>query len=353
MAENKHNAWDLAQMQSLPLNAKIQMTKRRIIDWYEYWDGQVYVSFSGGKDSTVLADLVRNVCGLKDVPMVFVDTGLEYPEIREFVKTFDNVVWLKPEMQFKKVIEKYGYPFISKQTSRYIQGARRWLREHPNQDESNAIVDLKIMRGKLEHKCNGVLTGEYSKEYNKKKYEFMLDAPFEVSNKCCQVMKKNPMHKYVKETGRKPITGQTAEESHLRTIVWMKNGCNAFDTKDPISNPMSFWTEQDILLYIKKFKIKICSVYGDVVYTDDDGMEYTESLFMESMKLSTTGCTRTGCMFCGYGCHLDKGVGRFERMKVTHPKQYEWIMKPWSAGGLGYREVIDWLNEHGNLNIKY
>ena len=69
--------------------------------------------------------------------------------------------------------------------------------------------------------------------------------------------------------------------------------------------------------------------------------------------LKTTGCERTGCMFCGYGCHLEKSPGRVEKMKLTHPKQYEYIMKSWDEGGLGFKEIIDWINEHGNLNIRY
>lgn len=101
-------------MQSLPLHSKIIMTQQRIRDWYDHFDGKVYVSFSGGKDSTVLLDIIRNRMGYKDVPAVFVDTGLEYPEIREFVRTFENVVWLKPKKNFRQVIEEYGYPFPSK-----------------------------------------------------------------------------------------------------------------------------------------------------------------------------------------------------------------------------------------------
>ena len=44
--ENKHTISDLYQMQSLPLSAKIRMTKRRIIDWVEFWereDKEVYL----------------------------------------------------------------------------------------------------------------------------------------------------------------------------------------------------------------------------------------------------------------------------------------------------------------------
>ena len=97
----KHTINDLYQMQSMSLADKIKMSARRIKDWYDHYDGEVYVSFSGGKDSTVLVDLVHRVCGLTDVPLVFVDTGLEYPEIREFVKGYgDKVTWLKPNPRF-------------------------------------------------------------------------------------------------------------------------------------------------------------------------------------------------------------------------------------------------------------
>ena len=116
--QNKHEIWELRQMQALPLESKIKMTKHRIQTWIDEFgvDG-VYVSFSGGKDSTVLVDIVRNVCGYREIPLVFVDTGLEYPEIREFVRGYDNVEWLKPKMNFRQVIEKYGYPFFSKEVS--------------------------------------------------------------------------------------------------------------------------------------------------------------------------------------------------------------------------------------------
>ena len=113
---NAHTMQDLMIMQKLPLEVKIRMTNQRIRDWVnEFGVDGVYVSFSGGKDSTVLLDLVRKL--YPEVPAVFVDTGLEYPEIRDFVKTFENVVWLKPEMNFKQVVMKYGYPFFSKEIS--------------------------------------------------------------------------------------------------------------------------------------------------------------------------------------------------------------------------------------------
>ena len=110
--------WQLKQLQALPLEVKILKTQQRITEWYEYWGGQVYVSFSGGKDSTVLLHLVREL--YPEVPAVFVDTGLEYPEIKEFVKTFDNVVTLRPKKSFKEVIETEGFPVISKKNSKNV-----------------------------------------------------------------------------------------------------------------------------------------------------------------------------------------------------------------------------------------
>lgn len=125
---NKHTLQELQQWQSLPLSVKVAMTKDRIRNWvHEYGEDGVYVSFSGGKDSTVLLHIVREAMGYKNVPAVFVDTGLEYPEIRNFVKTFCNVEILRPKLTFKQVIEKYGYPFFSKETSEAIYEARKYL----------------------------------------------------------------------------------------------------------------------------------------------------------------------------------------------------------------------------------
>ena len=234
--------------------------------------------------------------------------------------------------------------------------------------------------------------GSVSK-YCMPRYKFFLEAPFNLSASCCRIMKKSPVHSYGRKTHKKPMTAQMASESRLRTAQWLRNGCNGFEMTSPISNPMSFWTEQDVLLYIELNKDRmcrdrinchekvmwygsrivsretgatiesieyyrpICSVYGDIVTEPSDcDYEFTErsEIFDKDRPLlKTTGCSRTGCMFCGYGCHLEKSPTRFEQMKETHPKQYASIMKPVEEGGLGYKDVIDWINQHGNMDIKY
>ena len=114
----KTRYWQLQQRQGLDLRVKIELSKKRIRDFYEYFNGEVYISFSGGKDSTVLLHLIRTL--YPNIPAVFIDTGLEYPEIREFVRTISNVIWIRPKMPFKEVLEKYGYPIISKEQSQFI-----------------------------------------------------------------------------------------------------------------------------------------------------------------------------------------------------------------------------------------
>lgn len=342
---------DLKYFQAMPLEVKVGMTKMRIREWVrEYGTDGVYVSFSGGKDSTVLLDLVRRI--YPEVPGVFLDTGLEYPEIRDFVKTKENIVWLKPEMNFRKVIETYGYPLASKEISKQISAARRGAK--------NAILafDGKDVAGN---------ETEYRKRY--KKWKFLYESNIPISEKCCEVMKKKPAKKYEKETGRKPIIATMAEESTLRAQAWLKTGCNAFDSKRPTSQPMSFWTEQDVLQYIKQNGLSIASVYGDVVNESQiikSGNEIFEQLSMFEGcggKLTTTGCKRTGCMFCGFGCHLEK-ESRWLRLKKTHPRQYEYcigggeyndtgIWQP-NSKGLGLGHCFDVLNKiYGEGFIKY
>lgn len=389
MGENKHTSGDLKQMQALPLSAKLRMTERRIIDWIDtYGEDGVFISFSGGKDSTVLMDIVRNRMGLKNIPAVFVDVPTQFPELKEFVKTWDGVEILKPKLSFMQVREKYGFPLISKEISEAIFYAKKYVAsvqdndgdkhkgfwaiadlngvdrrlEAKNSDEYKAIKAGKYkfgkptrmlqLEGKMPHTENGKLTNEYSRRYDKSRWLFMIDAPFNTSKECCTVMKKAPLHDYQKRTGRNPMTGTMASESMLRESQWRRYGCNMYDAKNPISNPMAFWTDQDVLQYILENNVKICSVYGDIVEDYGKNVVGQLSLFGTSKQLKTTGCERTGCMLCGFGCHIEKNPNRFEQLKETHPGMYK-MLDVVKNNGVTMREAIEWMNEHGkNVDIK-
>ena len=340
--------WELRQMQSLPLAAKVRMTENRIREWVtEYGEDGVHVNFSGGKDSTVLLDIVRRM--YPGVKAVFVNTGLEYPEIQQFVKTFDNVTILRPKMRFDEVLRTYGYPLISKEVSSAIWYARKgsvWANNYLNG------LDAKGNPHKFKKRMYG-------------KYKPICNTDFAVSDKCCRIMKEKPIDEYGKRTQSKPITAIMAAESKRREIAWLQTGCNAFGGERPMSKPMSFWTEQDVLRYINVNDLPIASVYGAIVEKDEDGYEYDTNLVGEQIgKYYTTGCNRTGCIFCAFGCHLEKGESRFQRLKRIHPRQYEYcigggaydddgIWKP-NKEGLGMGHVFDELNKiYGEGFIKY
>ena len=144
---------------------------------------------------------------------------------------------------------------------------------------------------------------------------------------------KTPVHQYHKDTGKVPIIGTMAEESRLRQEQYLRQGCNGFNNKIPTSTPMAFWTEQDVLQYLYETKTPYASVYGEIK-VDQKGKYYT------------TGCQRTGCMFCGFGCHLEKYPNRFQRLAKTHPKQYDYIINK-----LGFGEVLDFIGVEYKPNV--
>ena len=290
--------WQFEQLYNLPLEIKELKTMIRIEEFYNEFDGDVYVAFSGGKDSTVLLDLVRRK--YPHIKGVFSDTGLEYPEIRDFVKTIDNVEWLKPKIPFTEVLKKYGFPVVSKEQSQFIH---QYNTAKSEKTKHTRWYGNKWGMGKISEK-----------------WKYLINAPFKISDKCCDIMKKNPSKKFEKETGLHPIIGTMMHESNQRKTNWYKYGCNAFDLKRPTSRPLSFWSEEDIWEYIKKYNLPYSEIYD-------------------------MGYDRTGCMFCLYGLQKEDNPTRFDKMKKTHPKIHDYCMNK-----LGLREVIEWINKSKKKN---
>lgn len=281
-------AWQLEQRQGLPLEMKIKMSLRRIRIWHERHAGETYVAFSGGKDSTVLLHLVRSL--YPDTPAVFIDTGLEWPEVKAFVRTVPEVTTIRPVMSYPQVLERCGYPVVSKETAQYIREAR-------------TTKSAKLRAKRMDFGQPGAIP---------KKWRFLLDAPFGISEKCCDVMKKRPSRKYERESGRAPYIGTMAVDSGLRKQAYMRTGCNSFNLGRPRSTPLAFWTEEDIWRYIKTLDIGYSEIY-------DKGM------------------CRTGCVFCGFGAHLDGGQ-RFRVLERLHPKIYAYCMDT-----LGLGDVLNFI----------
>lgn len=299
------NMNELKLMQNYPLDIKIAKTKNRIREFYEYFDGEVYIAFSGGNDSLVMLHIIRSL--YPDVPAVFIDTGVEFPEVRKFIKSFDNVVILKPEKNFSQIINEYGYPVISKDVSNSIRLARK-----------------NIADGKVTERVKQFSGSMRGSRFNKEKWRFLLESDFKISEQCCDVLKKKPFKKFEKETGLHGYIGILASEGGVRLSGYLKTGCNNYRFGN--SKPLGFWTHQDILNYIKINNLNMCSVYGTLYFDEIKN------------KLRVTGEPRTGCMGCLFGCHLEKSPNRFERMKYSHPHRYKYFIEK-----LNYKEILDFI----------
>jgi 3'-phosphoadenosine 5'-phosphosulfate sulfotransferase (PAPS reductase)/FAD synthetase len=300
--------FDILYYQKLSLDEKILLSLKYIKEYSIKHDNKIYVSFSGGLDSTVLLHLVRT--NFPNIKAVFSDTGLEYPEIRQFVKTFDNVDIVKPKLRFDQVINKYGYPVISKRVSRYVEDL-----QNPTEKNEN------VRKLRLTGISNCTHPGKYQPSMKlSKKWLYLVNAPFKISNKCCDKLKKQPLNDYSKTNDMHRIIGVMADESNMRLQQARRIGVG-----NEFLQPMIFWTRQDVLKYIQLMSLDYCKVYGDIV-TLPDG------------SLDTTGEHRTGCMFCMFGVNLEKGENRFQRMKRTHPIQYDYCINT-----LGCSKVLDFI----------
>lgn len=293
------------------MEQKVLMTKKRIKEWCENFDYDVYLSFSGGKDSTVLKHIIESM-GI-NIPCVFSNTGLEMPEIVDFVRSQKNVVEIKPKKNFKEVWDMVGIPIGSKKIARQI----RTLKAGPTGNgDTYRLYD------------EGVTSDGHSAPSWKipKKWRKLIDTEFKFSEQCCDFLKKEPMKTYEKENNLvgRGITAIMASEGGYRSSL---TKCNVYDGANAKSHPMLFWNDEDVWEYIKTRNVEICSVY------------YDRKCQINGEEVIINGESRTGCMFCGFGAHLESFPNRFQRMEVTHPRLHRVIVDRMGMGKV--MELID------------
>lgn len=255
----------------------------------KYGEDNFYLSFSGGKDSTILHHLLDQALPNNRIPRVYIDTGIEYLAIREFVmnlaKNDDRFVIIKPTKPIKQTLEKYGYPFKSKEHSVKL-----------NQFQKGEISPniAKYMRFGEHFACPKSLA-----------YQFSKDFALKVSDRCCYKMKKEPVHKWEREN-HKPIaiTGMRREEGGQRANI---KGCIITDKKGKVKkfHPLLVVTDEWEEWYLKERGIRLSPLY------------YPPFNFK-----------RTGCKGCPYSLDLQEQLSVMDLYLPKEREQCEFIWKP-------------------------
>ena len=264
---------------------------RQIIN--KYGEENFYVSFSGGKDSTVLSALVDMAMPNK-IPRVYSDTGIEYIMVRDFVrdmqKTDDRIIILKPSIPIKPMLEKDGYPFKSKTHSSALDRYQRlgrtksvlqYLGELPDKEPWSSFKSCpKILR-----------------------YQFNEDFKLNISDKCCTNMKERPLYEWSKKSNRPyAIVGIMRSEGGRRIdaqcLSFRSGKLKAFQPLAPITKDWEDW-------FIKSYNIKICDIYYEPYNFE-----------------------RTGCKGCPFAIELQYELDVLEKYFPAERKQCEFIWKP-------------------------
>lgn len=324
MKSNIVSEEELRYRQALPLNLKRHLSVDAIRSFLrEYGSEGTYISFSGGKDSTVLADLVWQVDPA--VPAVYLDTWMEFPQVRRFVHEYcagHDLIVIKPTKSMKQIVKECGWCFPSKDVAEAVDAYRRGL-----------PWAIRKLNGLDKHSKKSAYRQRY-----RKWLKLAEDCPCKISQNCCIEMKEKPAFEFESRTGRKPILGLMAAESARRKEAYMRTGCNAFCVDRPNSKPLGFWTEQDILHQIVERGLRIAEPYG-VICTC--GLTYGQmnlfSDFSPECELCTTKESRTGCIFCPVGGHLDR-FAKIKRLRSYDKRLYEYVMEE-----LRLKDLIAWV----------
>lgn len=288
------------------LSDRIQKIKS-INEMYDL-ENNAYVSFSGGKDSTVLHYLIDIALPNNRIPRVFLNTGIEYNYIVDFVrklsKNDERITIISPKSNIRDVLTDYGYPFKSKEHSQKVA-----LYQHSGMTKT--VSNYLGNGNKKTFLCP-----------EKLKYQFSEDFTLKVSDKCCFKMKKEVAKVFANENSRAiAITGVRQGEGGLRKSM---QGCTTF-TSDKLDkfHPLFPLEDDWIDLFIKENKIELCELY------------YPPFNFK-----------RTGCKGCPFSLELEK---QLDTMKFLLPQEYKQCNLIWKPVYDEYRRIGYRLKDNQDL----
>ena len=366
MLDNAFTKKELLKMWKRPVERQYSIAFAKILEAIRDTQGNIALCFSGGKDSSLMLDMYCELISQSDfrnkpVQVYFANTTNETSNMLSFIKTF--IPWLerkygvtiefhevKPEkgLSWVKFVLENGVPLISKAQSKAIRVAKHdMIRTGCDYDTIKRLAqpDLKCVNElfAMGFSKTGVLslTGWVSKrqEFGKmfrisQKWLPMLGCEVDLTEQCCVKIKEKPLEIF---TGMSMMTGEQAAESGTREIKYLKTGCNIrLPNGNYKAKPFGPMTKDGILFALQYRQTPICADYGEIVC--DEGGHYR-----------CTKAQRTGCALCGFGCQYD--TERFIRLQETEPAKVRFAFKPKADGGAGYKEAIEYMNEHCGTNV--
>lgn len=287
------------KLNKLSISEKVKITNQIIIDWYENNQGRVFVAFSGGFKSTLLLHLVRKL--YPDVPAVFIDNELDYPEIKKFVSNNRNVTIIKPVRKYQEMLDKFGYQVVSKEVSENVQSYR-------NTGSEKALRMLK-----------GILRNGKPNAFATKDWTYIIDAPFKISKQCCYEMKQKPLYKYASENKLAVMKGNISSRAvNISNNSELVSFCNRYKPQysKTKSYPLYFWNILEIFEYIYKNEVPYAKHFGEIKFRYNNYQKKGTTYY-----ITTKGYNR-GCLLCL--CNLDKydREKKFVEMKENYPDYY-------------------------------
>lgn len=326
-AERENTAYKIEQfniMQKLPYEAKLSHAACRIREFYnEIWsryNANVHISV-GGLDSITLLLFIRSL-GYDEIPAISV-SSLEDISIQRIHKEL-GVIRIPPSRDKNgkiytkhRILQEFGFPVISKEKAAKIEHLQ-------NPTPNNATIRHAIITGetgeyggwqinsrmKLPQKWLE-LFGGYENANEGTDYQI---PPFLVSSQCCYWLKEKPADDWAKEHNSYPYLGLMACEGGRREKALKMHGCNYYGKSTMRSAPFAIFNRQDILQLALDLNVPVPEIYGTIERKPDG-------------TLYTTKAQRTGCSMCGFGIHIESRPHRFDRLRETNPKAWEYWMK--------------------------
>lgn len=321
--------------QKQPYDFKIRYAETRVHEFIRECgirDLNTHVSV-GGLDSITLYLFIKSL-GYK-IPGVSVSI-LEDKSIQQIHKQLGLTI-IKPYKSKTQVINEYGFPVLSKEIAAKIECLQ-------NPTEKNKTVRHAIITGetgayggyrkntrmKLAQRWLD-LFGGYENENEGVNYQI---PPFKVSSKCCYYLKEKPCNDWAKENNSVPFLGLMASEGGRRQKSLMINGCNYFGKTTIRSAPFAIFNRQDLLQLALDLNVPVPAIYGEIKRKEDG-------------TLYTTKAQRTGCSMCGFGIQLEKRPHRFDLLRQSNPKEWEFWMyhccRDEHYNDFGWGRVLDYI----------